>query len=325
MQNFYQQMIDLFTSPPGNLIYHIVLAFAVTAAIQGVLISRRAAQAEFLGRALFGLGFVLAGQVLLFITSGLAWQGLANPHVFLPPLDRAVTLFSILWIAWIWAFPRPARLADGLVGLASVIVLIAFFFTLNQWSGQPSSNVFNGSGFDVAWEIAALAVLLVSILVLILRRSGRVGHRPGILAGQPGRAHHSIPVARPPAVIFPASCAWRSCAVSRCCRPWRSACGARFFARRAGSPPPGPRFNLRWPRPAIRTGTELEPGIVRERRRYSADPRAVHAFLDVALAADPGPFAGRPHPRHGPDHAGRHLFLPFRPGSFRRPGLPGGL
>ena len=81
METFYQQLINLFIVPPGNLIYHIVLVFAVTAALQGVLISRRAGQGEYLGRALLGLGMVLAGQVALFVVSGLAWQGLANPHV----------------------------------------------------------------------------------------------------------------------------------------------------------------------------------------------------------------------------------------------------
>jgi hypothetical protein len=170
METFYQQLINLFTNPPGNLIYHIVLAFAITAAIQGVLISRRAGQGEYLGRALFGLGFVLAGQVALFITSGLAWQGLANPHVFLPPLDRVITLFSILWIAWLWAFPRPVRLADTLTGLATAVLLIVFFFTLNQWSSQPPTVTFSNSSFDFAWELADLVVLLVGLVVLILRR-----------------------------------------------------------------------------------------------------------------------------------------------------------
>ena len=145
METFYEQITSLLINPPGNMIYHIVLAFAVTAAIQGVMISRRSGQTEYLGRAIFGLGMALAAQVVIFLSSGLAWQGLANPHIFLPPLDRMVTLFGILWICWIWDFPRPSRLADSLAGFATLVLVIAFFFTLNQWSAQPPPHIFNGS------------------------------------------------------------------------------------------------------------------------------------------------------------------------------------
>jgi signal transduction histidine kinase len=286
MDTFYQQLINLFTSPPGNLIYHIVLAFAVTAAIQGVLISRRAAQGEFLGRALFGMGFVLAGQVLLFLVSGLAWQGLANPHIFLPPLDRTVTLFSIVWIIWLWAFPRPVRLADGLVGLATVVLLIAFFFTLNQWGMEPPANIFNGSWLDTSWEIATLAVVLLGILVLGLRRPDGWGIGLGFLLVN--LAGHIVQFLWPPAsgdfsgiVRLAQLCSYPllPALAQRLVLP------AHAFVAQMAASRPAAKFKVA---PPVHKGsTELEPGVQRERRRYSADPRAVHAYLDVALAADP--------------------------------------
>jgi len=276
MDTFYLQMTALLTNPPGNLIYHIVLAFAITAALQGVLISRRAGQSEALARALFGLGLVLAAQVVLFLTSGLAWQGLANPHIFLPPLDRLVTLFSLLWIAWLWGFPRPARLADALVGLSSLVLILMFFFTLNQWGSQPPALTFNGSAFAWAWEAAALGLLLVALLVLILRRPDGWGIGLGFMLLN--LAGHAVQFLWPTAGDFSGIVRL----AQLCSFPLLPALAQRMLPAQA-APATAAKPVIHIPNP----GGESKIGAIRERRRYGADPRAVHAWLAVAAQTDP--------------------------------------
>ncbi len=281
MENFYQQLINLFIVPPGNLIYHIVLVFAVTAALQGIIIQRRGGQGEFQKRALLGLGMVLAGQVVLFIVSGLAWQGVVNPHVQLPPLDRAAALFSILWIIWLWAFPQADRLADGLVGLISAAVVIALFYTWNQWGSQPPALVFNGSPFDMAWELATLAIILVGVLILVLRRPVGWGMGLGFLLVN--LAGHSVQF------IWPGLNSDFSGVVrlaQLCSYPLLPVLAQRLQTQNPLTAiQPGVQFKVA-PQSAARS-SEIEPGVMRERRRYSADPRAVQAWLDVATQTDP--------------------------------------
>lgn len=283
MDIFYSQIINILTNPPGNLIYHIVLAFAITAALQGILISHRSGQDEALGRALFGLGLVLAGQVGLFLISGLAWQGLANPHVFLPPLDRAITLFSLLWIVWMWAFPHTSRLGDALTGVTSVVLVIAFFFTLNLWSSQPSDLAYNGTDFDLFWQLADLIVMGLGCLILFVRRPIGWGVGLGfILVNLAGHTAH---------FLWPANAGDFAGAIrlaQLCSYPLLPTLAQRVL-------PPAPQssragLNLTQfkvaPLFAGKKGA-LEPGTVRERRRYSADPRATQAWLSLAAQAAP--------------------------------------
>ena len=281
METFYQQLINLFIVPPGNLIYHIVLVFAVTAALQGILINRRSGQGEYQGRALLGLGMVLAGQVALFVVSGLAWQGMVNPHVVLPPLDRAAALFSILWILWLWAFPHANRLADSLVGLITVAVVIAFFFTWTQWAAQPPALVFSGSVFDMAWELASLGLILAGILILALRRPLGWGIGLGFLLVN--LAGHSAQFVWP---NLSGDFSGIIRLAQLCSFPLLPVLALRLQGQSAPQAiQPGMQFKVA-PQSAS-NASQTEPRVMRERRRYSADPRAVQAWLDVATQTDP--------------------------------------
>ncbi len=113
MSLFFGQIFTLLTAPPGNFIYHIVLAFSIAGALQGAIHHWRTSGFPQVRRTVIGLGILLGLQFVLFLVSGLAWQGLFDPGVALPPLDRAVSLLSLVWIAWLWAFPEPVRLADA--------------------------------------------------------------------------------------------------------------------------------------------------------------------------------------------------------------------
>ncbi|NPV75879.1 MAG: HAMP domain-containing histidine kinase [Anaerolineae bacterium] len=170
MDNFLQQIFAILTTPPGNLIYHLALAFATMAALQAVLAARRASHFIYTRRILFGLAVLLAGQIVLFVFSGLSWQGLTNPHLLLPPLERAVTAISLIWIIWLWSFPTPARFADISTGLLNFAVLVLYLFTMTAWNNQLSAPSFNASGLDWSWQIFSIFIAIAGILLLLFRR-----------------------------------------------------------------------------------------------------------------------------------------------------------
>jgi signal transduction histidine kinase len=167
---FFDQIFTLLANAPGNLVYHLVLAFSITGALQSAISQLRATGYPQVRRMVMGLSLLLFGQVILFIASGLAWQGVLNAGQILPSLDRAIILFSVLWIIWMWAFPEPARAWDATTTVLSLLTLIALAFGIVSRAGLPADANFNVSPQSLAWNIAILAVLALGALLLLMRR-----------------------------------------------------------------------------------------------------------------------------------------------------------
>src|SRR5258708_5220548 len=170
MSSLFGQIFSLLTVPPGNLIYHLVLVFSVASALQSAFSHWRLSQFPQARRAMIGLGFLLLAQFFLFVFSGLSWQGVIDPTASLPPLDRAFTLFSILWITWLWAFPEPSRGADAGAILLSLLVAAIMGLSLLTWPRQSATITYNSSIDDLFWQIASLGFIFVGVSILLLRR-----------------------------------------------------------------------------------------------------------------------------------------------------------
>jgi signal transduction histidine kinase len=170
MNMFLSQVFNILTSETGSLTYHLVLAFSIAAALQIALIHSRARSETYARRAALGLGLLLLFRLTLFAASGLAWQGLLDPAVLLPPLDRAVTVISLLVIAWMWAFPAPRRMVDTAALLLGLLTLTLIALGLVWWSEQGQGQPFVGSMLEFSAETLAWVFLGLGALVLLLRR-----------------------------------------------------------------------------------------------------------------------------------------------------------
>jgi len=276
-----QPLFSLFVTSPGSLVYTLVLVFSVIAALQVSLIGRQGAARWPARRLYLGLGMVLAGQVVLFLASGLAWQGYINLHVVMPPLDRAATVFALLWIIWMWAFPLANRLADGTVAVLSLVVVVAAVYSVNVWGLYPPNLDFNGSSFDQGWEIASLALILVGMFLLFLRRPAGWGIGLGMLAIN--LAGHLVQFLYPMAgtdfsgvVRLAIICSYPALPV---------------LAQRSLMVTPVAVPQVTPPAVAAQPAKDKEASQARERRHYSADPRAVFGWLQMALYNEPGKLA----------------------------------
>ncbi len=170
MTSFFAQILTILTTPPGNLAYHLIVAFSVAWAFQGALAFWRTQTSPQGRRLLLGLGILLGLRLLLFAGAVVDSQGWLNSPVWLPALDRLVTALGALVIAWLWAYPEPVRQADALSLLGGVFALVVFLLNL-AW-GAPSEEItaYNQSGFDLGWEIFTISVLVVGAFLLIVRR-----------------------------------------------------------------------------------------------------------------------------------------------------------
>lgn len=181
MDSYFQDIIALLLNPPGNLVYHLVLAFSLAGALAIALHNWRETGSSQNKRMVFGLGLVLLLRLVLFVAAGLAWQGVINGSLLLPPIDRAINLMSLVLVVWMWVFPQPSRMGDTATLLLSLLVLALFVFSLVWWSSQSTQSDFIGSWPDTASVMLSLAISTAGGLLLVLNRSAGWGFGLGML------------------------------------------------------------------------------------------------------------------------------------------------
>ena len=185
MSSLLEQFLLLPTVPPGSLAYHAILAFTIFGTLQGALNNRAVSPgaAQRMTRGLFAL---LLLQVMLFIASGLVWQELVAGEVLLPVLDRLAGLLSLLIISWLWTYPTANRLADALTVLLGLVLVALAGYAFVWWQAQDPLEAgifFNGSAADVIGTGLALALLLLGVFILVIRRPNGWGFGLTMLLG----------------------------------------------------------------------------------------------------------------------------------------------
>ncbi|GAP14382.1 histidine kinase [Longilinea arvoryzae] len=269
MQTTITQLLNLLIAPPGNLVYHIVLAFSVAMALQAASFNAPGMEKAQNRRTVVGLAVVLAFQILLFIASGLAWQGLFNAHLLIPPLDRAMPFLSLAWIIWMWASPAPSRSADVGVGLLTVLGLVMLAFTWSYWVSQGGVLSFNGTWLDWAWQIASLTLALIGLIGFTLRRPAGWGIGLGFLILVIlGSATHLL-FAQPDADLSGYVRLFTLCAFPLL-------------------PTLAQRLQAQTRLPATPTAAVASvPSDTEGRKRLSGEPRTIFAWLQLANQSDP--------------------------------------
>lgn len=254
------QIFSVLTEPAGSLIYHLILVFSIAGALQSAFVHWRSSEFPQVRRTLFGLGMLLVAQIVLFLVSAIGMQGLINLPLFLPPLDRAVTLFSLVWLIWLWAFPEPSRPADAGTWLLSLLVLSALGLGLAAYSTQSSFSPYNLTVSDSYWQLASIGFSLLGLALLAVRRPNGwtygtavfllsfLGHLIYIMVGRiegdfPGAVRLAHLAAYPILLTLPQRFPTASNAL---------------------------------------TSVKHQDAPVGERRKYSTDPKTFHALLALA-------------------------------------------
>lgn len=274
MSAFTSLILTQLTVPPGDLIYYIVLVFAVASALQSAFNHWRASEFPQAKRAFTGLSVLLIAQIVMFILSGLGWQQIIEPRTILPPMDRAFILFGIIWITWLYAFPEPNRAADASATLLSLLLLVILGVSLLTWQAQIADPQFASLSYnqtidDWLWQVGSLFIALVGIAILFIRRPdgmwngvtllflgflGHVGHLLFQIEGNySGIVRLAYMAAYPILLTLPQRFAIPS------------------------------QMAVSTPRQINTKQDTTNP----ERRRYSTDPKTFHAMLALAAESNP--------------------------------------
>src|SRR5260221_886991 len=247
------------TTSEGSLVYHIVLVFSIITTLQSAFFHARSSGFPQARRAVFGLAILITAQIALFLFNAFAAQ-LIGLSTFLPAIDRALTLFSLIWMIWLWGFPEPSRSADVTTTLASLLVAAGFGLTLVTIGQYPPVS-FNVTYLDSLWQIASIILAILGLLLVIFRHPNGWGN--GMAVFILALAGHTIQLlfGRTIPGEFPGAVRLAYLATA----PILMTLPQRFPA-----PATGP------------TSVNKVSAPVDERRRYSTDPKTFHALLALA-------------------------------------------
>lgn len=172
----FNQILDLVGQPPGSLVYHFIILFALEAAFAisvGQWMRERETGTLRLAVASFAL---LLARVALVIASLAAWQGYVPHNVLLPPVERLVDTVTVLGLAWAFVtmdqppLGRRNFAADVTAVLTLGVTLILFAGTYYFWTTSFSNNIlFNGTWLDVAWSAAQIVIAVVGLVWMLTR------------------------------------------------------------------------------------------------------------------------------------------------------------
>jgi hypothetical protein len=173
----FDQILDLVGQPPGSLVYHFILLFAVQAALAMSVGQWMRERSPNTTRLMLGILGITIARGLVLIASLLVWQGILPTNVVLPPIERAVDTVTILILAWMFitmddpAILRRNLIPDVAAAILSLIILLPLMAgTYYYWlSGAASGQLFNGQILDFAWGIGQALVALVGLIWMLTR------------------------------------------------------------------------------------------------------------------------------------------------------------
>lgn len=262
MNQILQQALTILTTPPGNLVYHIVVAFLTAIVLQAALGTWRATGLDQGGRMAAGVFLLLLARLVLIVSAMVAGQDLTVPDVLFPILDRAVTAFSLIVILWLWSFPKSVRLADAASLLLVLLTLTLSIFTFIYWSNQGLEAFFNTTLLDTLWEAYSLVLMLLGVVILFARQP--TGWSVGVvmlaLLAVGHSAHLLVPL---PDSDYPGAVRLLQLI----------AYPLLFFLPQRFTVPPAPAKH----QPAA---------VVPDRRRYNVGPQVFESFLSLANETD---------------------------------------
>jgi hypothetical protein len=169
----FLDILDLLSSPPGALIYYLILLFSIWA-IVGLALSRwsRGERGGLSARLLLAGALMSFSRFLLIIVALLNRQDGTSLVQFGPPLERFVDALSVLIICWAFVLPHRHRTISQLaIGISGLLTAVLYAIMSTQWMGiwsAPSAALYNRSWQSWVWELWQLIFLIPAFVYTLV-------------------------------------------------------------------------------------------------------------------------------------------------------------
>ena len=174
------QLTQLLSVPPGDLVYHLIVLFAMDAILMMAIDEGRYANwtSSTLRLALAAGGLVVA-RLALVVVALLSAVGVINSAWVAPPLERFVAVASLgllIWafLPWVDDYPQ-AGLVLVVVNVVASVILYAVFAPQWYTTAQSTGAFYNATLADWVWNVWAVALAALAIIATLLRRGGPWG------------------------------------------------------------------------------------------------------------------------------------------------------
>ncbi len=177
---FSAQFARLVSVPPGDLVYHLVVLFALDAVLMMALSQgRRSNWQHGTLRVALAAGGLLLARGMLVIVALLSAAGVANSAWIAPPLERLVAVVSLGLLAWAFLplmedYPQ-AGLVLVVINLVAGVILYAVFAPQWYTESQLAKTAYNATPADWVWNIWAAALALLVLIATVIRRRAQWG------------------------------------------------------------------------------------------------------------------------------------------------------
>lgn len=168
--------LNLFVRSPGDLLYFLVVIAVSQASLFMALGHRFRRPGDPLAHryTLATLGLVIS-WVLLMAGALFTLLSRQNSGMILPPLERVVSMMTLLLLAWAFLTPQQGqgrRLSNILVLVLMAAAIVGYIVTGAQWSNDVVGSGFNTSVYALYWTqtSAALAAACIGLTLFNFRR-----------------------------------------------------------------------------------------------------------------------------------------------------------
>ncbi|MFN8527115.1 MAG: ATP-binding protein [Anaerolineae bacterium] len=163
--------LNIFTRPPGDLLYYLaVIALTQVSFFMalGQRLRRRGERPP--GRYLLGtLGTVIVWAMLMV---GALFALLANQSAdaILPPMERAAQVITLMLLGWAFLTAdsdHGGRSVTMAVLVLMVLVILGYVYTGLDWASAYTTQSFNNSSFGVTWTFIPTLLALAGIVMCV--------------------------------------------------------------------------------------------------------------------------------------------------------------
>ncbi len=171
----FRDILNLLTTSPGGLVYHLVLLFSIWAVV-GLALSRwsRGERRGIVARLLVAGGVISCGRLVFFVVALVDRASTAQFASYLvllgPPFERFLDALSVVLVCWAVAIPSQQRtLGRIFVGAASFLVVGLYLVSAMQWATSYQVDpgaLYNASWQRWVWELGQAALLAGAIVYL---------------------------------------------------------------------------------------------------------------------------------------------------------------
>ncbi|MBN1427179.1 MAG: GAF domain-containing protein [Anaerolineae bacterium] len=172
----FDQILDLVGQPPGNLVYHFIILFAIEASLAISFGQWMRERTQGTARLTIAILTLFLARTLVLVASLLIWRGYLPSNVLLPPIERAVDTITVLALMWVFVTMDDPELLqrnfapDVVTAVILGMMVAGFIGTYYYWFFDASSGkLFNGMWLDILWSITQIALVLVGLIWMLFR------------------------------------------------------------------------------------------------------------------------------------------------------------